>query len=44
MLVLCAAGGRAALAADTLRVMGYQAQVIEGGMSGWKASGLPVEV
>lgn len=43
VLVLCASGGRAALAADTLRVMGYQALVIEGGMSGWKASGLPVE-
>lgn len=43
VLVLCASGGRAALAADTLRVMGYEALVIEGGMSGWKASGLPVE-
>ena len=43
VLVLCAAGGRATLAADTLRVMGYQALMIEGGMSGWKASGLPVE-
>lgn len=43
VLVLCASGGRAALAADTLRVMGYEALVIEGGMTDWKANGLPVE-
>lgn len=41
--VLCASGGRAALAADTLRKMGYAAAVIEGGMNAWKAQGLPVE-
>ncbi|WP_299650781.1 rhodanese-like domain-containing protein [uncultured Jannaschia sp.] len=41
--VLCAAGGRAAMAADTLRRMGYDATVIEGGMAGWKKAGLPVE-
>jgi rhodanese-related sulfurtransferase len=41
--VLCASGGRAALAADTLRRMGYDADLIEGGIGGWKSAGLPVE-
>uniref|UniRef100_UPI003AE2F95C rhodanese-like domain-containing protein n=1 Tax=Paracoccus sp. T5 TaxID=3402161 RepID=UPI003AE2F95C len=41
--VLCASGGRAALAADTLRSMGYDATLIEGGLAAWKANGLPVE-
>ena len=33
----------AALVADTLRTMGYEATVIEGGFEAWKAKGLPVE-
>ncbi|QQA43398.1 rhodanese-like domain-containing protein [Pelagovum pacificum] len=41
--VLCASGGRAALAADTLRGMGYEATIIEGGIQGWISAGLPVE-
>ena len=41
--VLCASGGRATLAADSLQQMGYDARVIEGGMAGWKEAGLPVE-
>ncbi|TFL18907.1 sulfurtransferase [Jannaschia formosa] len=41
--VLCASGGRAALAADTLQRMGYDAALIEGGLGGWKSAGLPVE-
>jgi rhodanese-related sulfurtransferase len=41
--VLCGSGGRAALAAHTLKRMGYEATVIEGGIAGWKESGLPVE-
>ncbi|CAM4045159.1 rhodanese-like domain-containing protein [Palleronia rufa] len=40
--VLCASGARAALAADTLRAMGYNAKVIDGGLGGWKEAGLPV--
>lgn len=40
--VLCASGGRAALAAATLRRMGYDAAVIEGGFAGWTKAGLPV--
>ncbi len=43
VLVLCASGSRAALAADTLRTMGYEAGLIEGGLAAWKADGLPVE-
>jgi rhodanese-related sulfurtransferase len=42
--VLCASGARAALAADSLRQMGYEATVIDGGMAGWKKAGLPVEI
>lgn len=41
--VLCASGGRAALAADTLQRMGYDADLIEGGLGGWKSAGLPLE-
>jgi rhodanese-related sulfurtransferase len=41
--VLCASGGRAALAADTLRRMGYDADLVEGGLGGWKSAGLPVQ-
>lgn len=41
--VLCASGARAALAADTLRAMGYTAKVIDGGLGGWKEAGLPVQ-
>ena len=41
--VLCASGARAALAADTLRTMGYTAKVIDGGLAGWKEAGLPVK-
>lgn len=40
--VLCASGARAALAADTLVAMGYDATVIEGGIAAWAAAGLPV--
>ncbi|AXS40860.1 rhodanese-like domain-containing protein [Breoghania sp. L-A4] len=40
--VLCASGGRAALAAATLTRMGYRAAVIEGGLKAWKAADLPV--
>lgn len=41
--VLCASGGRAALAADTLQRMGYDAVLIEGGLGGWKSAGLSLE-
>ncbi|MDT0684095.1 MULTISPECIES: rhodanese-like domain-containing protein [Roseobacteraceae] len=41
--VLCASGARAALAADSLRQMGYEATVIEGGLEGWKKADLPLK-
>lgn len=40
--LLCASGGRATLAAATLKRMGYDVSVIEGGLKGWKDAGLPV--
>jgi rhodanese-related sulfurtransferase len=40
--VLCASGARAALAADSLREMGYATTVIEGGLAGWKEADLPI--
>ena len=44
VLTLCASGARAAMAAATLRRMGYErAAVIEGGLEGWRKAGLPVE-
>jgi rhodanese-related sulfurtransferase len=39
--VLCASGARAALAADSLRQMGYDTTVIEGGLAAWKEADLP---
>ncbi|NNE21289.1 MAG: hypothetical protein HKN11_01635 [Rhizobiales bacterium] len=40
--LVCASGAHAALAADTLRKMGYDATVIDGGMATWKNADLPV--
>lgn len=43
VIVVCASGARAALAAVTLRDMGYQdVAVLDGGLKGWMAAGLPV--
>ena len=40
----CPAGGRSALAADTLRDLGYtDVAHLDGGFSAWKAAGHPVE-
>lgn len=39
--VMCAVGGRAALAGAALIDMGYEATVIEGGIGAWRAAGLP---
>ena len=42
VIVVCASGARAALAAATLQDMGYtDVAVLEGGFNGWKAAGLP---
>ena len=42
--VYCRSGGRSALAADTLRSMGYtNVRSIQGGFKAWQAQDLPVE-
>ena len=44
VILYCSWGGRSALAADTLRQMGYRAVAhLEGGLKAWKESGRPVE-
>ena len=40
VFVMCASGARATLAADTLKKMGYNAVVVEGGFKAWKDAGL----
>ena len=41
--VYCNTGGRGALAAQTLRVMGYERVAnLEGGLAAWREAGLPV--
>jgi len=43
LILHCAAGGRSALAADTLQDMGYtNVAHLEGGFETWKAAGRPV--
>lgn len=39
----CAMGWRSALAADTLREMGFDVAHLEGGLEAWEAAGGPVE-
>ena len=44
VITTCAAGGQAALAAKTLKDMGFEdVRFIEGGFKGWSAAGLPTE-
>jgi rhodanese-related sulfurtransferase len=44
IILYCAGGGRSALAADTLRQMGYgDVAHLEGGFNAWKDAGQPVE-
>jgi rhodanese-related sulfurtransferase len=44
IILHCASGGRSALAALTLRQMGYQDVAhLDGGFNAWKDAGLPVE-
>jgi rhodanese-related sulfurtransferase len=44
VILHCAAGARSALAADTLRQMGYtNVAHLDGGFTAWKGSGQPVE-
>jgi rhodanese-related sulfurtransferase len=44
IILQCAAGGRSALAADTLQQMGFQNVAnLDGGFTAWKEAGQPVE-
>ena len=44
VILHCASGGRSALAADTLRQLGYENVAhLDGGFAAWKAAGRPVE-
>lgn len=44
IILVCASGGRSALATETLRQMGYQDVAhLDGGLNAWIAQGLPVE-
>lgn len=44
IILYCSAGGRSALAADTLQQMGYRRVAhLEGGFTAWRDQGLPVE-
>lgn len=43
-ILFCASGGRSALAADTLRILGYdQIAHLDGGLKAWREAGLVVE-
>lgn len=43
VIVVCRSGARAALAGQTLKVMGYaDVAVLDGGLVAWQAAGLPV--
>ena len=45
LILYCSTGERSALAAATLRSMGYQdVRVLDGGIEAWKRQGLPVEM
>ncbi len=44
IVLRCASGGRSALAAQTLRSMGYQDVAhLDGGLNAWKEAGQPIE-
>ena len=44
IILHCASGGRSALAASTLKEMGYENVAhLDGGIKAWKESGLPTE-
>ena len=44
VILHCASGGRSALAADTLKQLGYtDVAHLDGGFTAWKAAGQPVE-
>jgi rhodanese-related sulfurtransferase len=45
LILYCSTGERSAMAAATLRAMGYRdVRVLNGGIEAWKSEGLPVEM
>ncbi|MEX1124050.1 MAG: rhodanese-like domain-containing protein [Acidimicrobiia bacterium] len=45
LILYCSTGERSAIAAATLRTMGYRdVRVLDGGIEAWKREGLPVEM
>jgi rhodanese-related sulfurtransferase len=43
IVLYCASGGRSALAADTLQLLGYtQVAHLDGGLKAWRDAGRPV--
>ncbi|MDQ3856322.1 MAG: rhodanese-like domain-containing protein [Chloroflexota bacterium] len=45
VITTCALGGQAALAAKTLKDMGFEnVSILEGGLKGWSEAGLPTEM
>ena len=45
LILCCSTGERSAMAAATLRLMGYRdVRVLDGGIEAWKRAGLPVEM
>ena len=45
LILYCSTGERSAMAAATLRSMGYRdGRVLDGGIDAWKKAGLPVEM
>jgi rhodanese-related sulfurtransferase len=43
IVVICRSGNRSAQGRDILRAAGYEATSVDGGMTAWRAAGLPVE-
>lgn len=44
VILMCASGGRSALASDTLRALGYaDVAHLDGGLKAWQEAGRPVE-
>jgi len=44
IVIYCAGGGRSALAAQSLKTMGYtEVASMEGGFGGWRQAGYPIE-
>jgi rhodanese-related sulfurtransferase len=43
IVVICLSGNRSAQGRDILLAAGYEATSVDGGMTAWRAAGLPVE-